>query len=260
MKAAPRAATKLGLDPAQLGVGEAAGDHPRADAEAGQGLVQVAGGPLDQAGVDRRGRTRRPAGRRRRSRRSRSPRPWCGCRRRTSTRWIVAAEAGRRRRRHRDQVGDLGQRRRRLPHRLVDLAPQPRELQLDLASRPAARPTPATGRRSGGSRSRSGTRPAEVCGWVRYPSASSSGQLRPHGRRPPVDLGPLGHLLRRHRLGRRQVGVDDQLQDQLLSLGKHARSLGGPPGDPSQTQARLPPSVWEGSPAAPTAGLRLRRS
>ena len=201
----------------RAGVGEPRGDHPGADPEPAEALVQVAGA-------------------------THSTRPWStgrsiledapttspleaiaitttrfGCRRSTSTRWIVVVAAELRRRRHRDQVGDLGERRRRLPHRLVDLAAQLREPQLDpsLPGRLARfqqqvdiTPVAGVGRDAAGR----GVRMGQVA--LRLEQR----QLRPHRRGPPLDPRHLGDFFRGHGPRRREIGIDDQLENEFLPL------------------------------------------
>ena len=208
---------ELRLDPAQLRVGEPGGGHPGADAEPGERLVEVAGGPLDQAAVDGPVELEDAAGDVA-GRGDRDHDDLVGLQLQDLD--PVDRGAGQRRRgRHRDQVGDLRQRRRRLPHRLVDLAPQPRELELD------------RGRRHRRLHQRFDVE--AVAGIGRHPAGRGVGmgqvagrlqrrQLGPHRRGAPLDLRPLGDLFRTDRTCRRQVGVDHQLQDQLLAFTQQA--------------------------------------
>ena len=216
-------ATKRGLEPGRARGRRAGGDHPGADPEPGQLTRSGSWRPT------RPGRCR-PARSNSKTRRATSPVEAIAI---TTT--GSAAGAGprpggsspsrrARRRRHRDQVGDLGQRRGRLPHRLVDLATQLRELQLD-PRLPRRRPrfqqqvdvTPVSG--VGRDPPRRGVRMGQIARRL------EQRQLRPHRRGPPLDLGHLGHLFRRHRPRRREIRIDDQLQNQFLSLGEHASHL-----------------------------------
>ena len=179
-------------------------------------LVQVRGGPVDQSGVDRAAERedalRHAAGRGDDDHHQHL---------RLEREHLDVADrrsADRRRGDDRQQVRDLRQRLRRHAHRLVDLAPHQRQLQLGLAL--AARRQQAidevavagVGRHApgGGVRMRQQTLLLE------------HGELVADRRRPAGDVGVGGERLRRHRLVGGVEAVDDFPEQQLLTRREHA--------------------------------------
>ena len=126
----------------------------------------------------------------------------------------------------RHQVGDLGQRRRRLPHRVVHLPPQPRQLQLDpgVGGRRARRDqhvdiAPVAG--IGGNPPGRGMRMGQI------PRSLKGRQFRPHSGGSPLNLGPLSDLLRRNRLRRPEIRSRPPAAESVLAERRASPSILG---------------------------------
>ena len=191
--------------------------HPRAEAQPDQALVEVGRRPVGEAGVDGRSKVKHALG----HAAGRGDDDDHQDLRLEQQDLDVADRRGvdRRRGDDRQQVGDLRERLGGHAHRLVDLAADERQLEAALAAPRGA--AAAGGRRSSGSPASVGTRPG---GGVRVREQAvllEHRELVADRRRAEVDLGVGGQRLRAHGLAGRGVGLDDLAQDQLLAGREH---------------------------------------
>ena len=188
-------------------------EHPRAQAEPDEPLVEVAGGPVGKPGIDRVGEREQPLG----DPAGRGDDHHHQHLRLQRQHLDVPDRRGLDRRRgdDRQQVRDLRQGLGGDPHRLVELAPHERQRQP--WSRVIARA--AAGRRSSGSRPRSGSARRRCAGWASRPSSSRLASSLRIVDGPHYDAGR--QRLRAHGRAGREVFLHDLAQHQLLAIGQH---------------------------------------
>ena len=207
------------LDLAQLRVGDAAGGHPSTQPEAGQALVEIARGPLDQSPVDVGGEVEDALGdaavggdHDHHHAAGLQQQHLDAVDRRRAQGWRAD---------QRDQVGDPRQRRGGLPDRLLDLAPHPRQAQLALRlGRQSLGRRPAAARRRSGSPHPWEPCPPRCADARGSPGPPGSPARSGSSRRSTPTRGRRDQL-RADGLAVAHVAGNDRSQDQALAFVEH---------------------------------------